>query len=141
MKKLSDQQIIASLLRESQPVKPYCYILGMRFDEAKVYRVERFLRGFIYLAALALHLMFIMDGHLAFLEVYETFGISPPASILFFGVIFRYWYLHALVYGWIFLYFYVHRKKNWPVWLMLGILVGVFVYYEISFSLVKRGGS
>jgi hypothetical protein len=51
MKKLSDQQIVESLLRESQPAKPYCHILGMRFDAAKVYRVERFLCGFLYLAA------------------------------------------------------------------------------------------
>jgi hypothetical protein len=103
----------------------------MRFDAAKVARIDHFLRGFLYLAALSLHLVFITDGHLAFLELYEMFGISPPASILFFNAIFRYWYLHALVYGWIFLYFCVHRKKSWPVWLMLGILIGFFIHYYV----------
>jgi hypothetical protein len=102
----------------------------MRFDAAKVYRVDRFLHGFIYLAALFLHLVFIRDGHLAFLELYETFGILPPASILFFSAAFHYWYLHALAHGGIFLYFYVYRKEIWPVWLMLGIMIGFPAYYD-----------
>ncbi|MDR2365070.1 MAG: hypothetical protein LBD68_04335 [Zoogloeaceae bacterium] len=116
------------------PSARHRYILGMRFDKAKVDRIKRCLCIVLYLGALSIHMIFITKGHRAFLDVYESFGISPPAVILFLDGVFRYWPPYALMHIGIFLYVFLYRGKNWPLWLILGLAAAFPIYYEISLS-------